>query len=375
MVGPDARKFMRLLIMGNNSGLGGAQTAFRKLCEFGCAEGHEVYAIALQSGNFSPPVSATYASITIDAETRSLMGKLRKYVNLTRAAVQAKRFAPDVFVTVGIANSANFIARRLSKNTFSVAQDFIHGRRIDDPLLVATLASFDALAVQSPSMIAALKNQAGKPLTVNWLPCFPEGPVEGLIHSPPPVNSGIKLAYFGRLASNKGLPMLLNAFATAPLDAGTSLDVWGEGGVREELRDLISTHGLQDRVRLMGKYPSGEEGARSMCSYHALILPSTANEGLPLILLEAMAYGIPVVTTDVGAIRDCCEGNDDFLLVKPDLKELTGALAEMANRIRSGYFRPDRLRSWYQTHFSPNVMGLRWRQFLASPSAFFQYEK
>ena len=108
-----------------------------------------------------------------------------------------------------------------------------------------------------------------------------------------------------------------------------------------------------------------------MCSYHALILPSTGSEGLPLILLEAMAYGIPFITTDVGAIRDCCEGNVDCLLVRPDPKDLTGALVEMVKRIQSAFLRPDRLRSWYEAHFSPNVMSSRWRQFLVNPSQFF----
>lgn len=357
--------------MGNNSGAGGAQTAFRKLCEFCCSEGHEVSTITLPTMSFSWPAPATLTSTNRGAESRSSIAMIWKYLKLARASRDAKRFAPDVFIAVGLAKSANFVASHLNKKTYSVSQDFIYGRRIDDPLLVTTLASFDALAVQSPSMIPALQKQTRDTMPVNWLPCFPESPVEGVVHSPPPVNSGVKLAYFGRLASNKGLPMLVNAFATALPNAGATLDVWGEGEVKEELRHLIGTHGLGDRMRLMGKYPSGEEGARLMCSYHAMILPSTGCEGLPLILLEGMSYGVPFITTDVGAIRDCCEGNADFLLVKSDLKELTGALSEMTSRIRSGHLRSDRLRSWYQAHFSPSVMGLRWRQFLASPSAFF----
>ncbi|MEQ1747872.1 MAG: glycosyltransferase [Prosthecobacter sp.] len=363
---------MRLLIIGNNSGTGGAQTAFRKLCEFLCNEGHEVFVIALQSQNSSFPISATHTSIKIDAESTSLIAKFRKCLKLIGAGRQARRFAPDVFIAVGLAKSASFIASRLSNKTFSVAQDFIHGRLIDDPLLVGTLTSFDALAVQSPAMVPALQNQTTEILPLNWLPCFPQSPIAGALYDPPPADSGVKLAYFGRLAANKGLPMLIEAFVAVLLANDTILHIWGEGEIGEELCHLIGAHDMQNRVRLMGRYPSGEEGAQLMCSYHALILPSTGSEGLPLILLEAMAYGIPFIATDVGAIRDCCEGNMDCILVQPEPKALASALVEMVRRIQSAHIKPDRLRSWYEAHFSTTMMSSRWRRFLDNPSMFFR---
>ena len=362
---------MRLLIMGNNLGMGGAQTAFRMLTKFCCEERHQVAAIALQSKNTAMLVEGTHSSTIIDAEARSLIAKCRKYMRLILAVRRARRFTPDVFISVGLAKSANFIARALNGKTFSVAQDFIHGRRIDDPLLVDTLNTFCALAVQSPSMITTLQNQSSRSLPLNWLPCFPESSCVELIHEPTSIVSGIKLAYFGRLASNKGLPMLLNAFGAAQFVADASLDIWGDGDVREELRQLIDARGLQGRIRLMGRYPFGEEGTRLMCSYHGVVLSSTENEGLPLILLEAMAQGIPFLTTNVGAIPDCCHNNQDCMLVAPEMSVLSKGIDRFVVSLKEGRFSRERLRSYFETHYSPEVMTKRWRLMLEDPSGFF----
>ncbi len=365
---------MRIVILGNNSGYGGAQTAFRKLCEFCSNDGHEIIAIALQSGHAVAPQIASSELIVVDAESRSLMAKARKWFRLVRAVVIARKFSPDVFVAVGLAKSASFIASHLGRRTFSVAQDFIYGRRMDDGLLLETVSSFDALAVQSPAMLPALKAQGMNSLPLNWLPCFPESPVVGVSHSSPSVASGVKLAYFGRLAPNKGLPMLITAFAAANLGADTTLHIWGEGEVRDELKQSIDANAIGDRVMLMGQYPFGDQAAKLMSAYHSLILPSTGSEGLPLILLEAMAYGIPFVATDVGAIRDCCAGNPDCIMVKPEVTTLISALTEMVARVQSGALDSDRLRLWYETHFSPDVMGARWREFLSAPKQFFKHD-
>lgn len=291
---------MKILIIGNANGLGGAQTAFRKLVDFALNEkGVEVGVISITD---QPDVPAQWNHLTMQRRlpfaSDSFPAKIGKQSHLLRIAMAARQFAPDVFITVGLAQSANMIARFLPQKTFTVAQDFICGRPADDPLLVASAAAFDAIAVQAPAMVDALRQNGFTVRPVTWLPCFPEPPVAGVLHEQRRDQRSLRFAYFGRLAVNKGLVMLINALQRASFSMPVELHIWGSGPEENVIREKITALGMGDRVQLRGRYPDGAESAQLMCGYDALLLTSTGTEGLPLILLEAMAYGLPFLATD-----------------------------------------------------------------------------
>lgn len=365
---------MKTLIIGNSNGLGGAQTAFRKLVDFALAEsGYEVGVISI-TDQFDTPAhwNRCVAQWRLPFAGDSFMAKAAKRASLFRIAAMARSFAPDRFVAVGLAQSANFIARFLSQTTIKVAQDFIYGRAANDPLLTASAAVFDFVAVQAPAMMDALEENGFRARPVTWLPCFPEPPAPGVIHKPRRDRQSLHLAYFGRLAANKGLVMLVNAFAQTGFSLPVELDIWGSGSEENAIRERIDSLKLGARVRLRGCYPDGAEAAQLMCGYDGLLLTSTGTEGLPLILLEAMAYGLPFLATDVGAIRDCCVDNPDVLLVPPDEASVARGMDELARRVLAGETQPPRLRDHYQKYFSQAIMAARWRAFLRSPRTFFE---
>jgi glycosyltransferase involved in cell wall biosynthesis len=364
---------MKMLIIGNANGLGGAQTAFRKLVEFALNE-NDVEAGVI-SINDKPDWPVHWNCIAtrwrLPFTSDSFAAKIGKSTRLLQIAVAARRFAPDVFVTVGLAQSANLIARFLPQATFKFGQDFIHGRAADEPLLAASATAFDAIAVQAPSMVEALRQSGFDGCPVTWLPCFPEPPAPGVSHEQRRNLQSLRFAYFGRLAANKGLGMLVKALQRASFSMPVELDIWGSGSEEGLIRQKITSLGMGERVKLRGRYPDGVAAAQLICGYDALLLTSTGAEGLPLILLEAMAYGLPFLATDVGAIRDCCMENSDVLLVQPDDDAIMRGLSELARRILALEIRPDRLRAYYQKHFSPTVMAERWRAFLQKPDSFF----
>ena len=230
----------------------------------------------------------------------------------------------------------------------------------------------DGIAFQAPSMLNYWLKNGVNINTVNWLPCFPEPPIEGILRKDYEPSSGvIRLAYFGRLAGNKGLQLLLRALAAPIVPSKVMLYIWGIGTEEGKLKELTAELGLLDRVKFLGAYPGSEEGADLMASYDALVLCSTGAEGLPLILLEAMAYGLPFLSTNVGAIKDCCENNPDTILVQPTLEDITIGLSTLVHRIETGDFDAQRLRLFYENHFSYQVMALRWRTCFQNPINFF----
>ncbi len=126
------------------------------------------------------------------------------------------------------------------------------------------------------------------------------------------------LLFVGRLASNKGLDVLLTAFAQlADTYPDLSLVVVGEdGGARSETISRTASLGVEGRVRMMGFIQDERMLASAYREAAMLVLPSEY-EAFGLVLLESMAQGRPVVSTSVGGIPEVVEDGKSGLLVPP----------------------------------------------------------
>ena len=142
----------------------------------------------------------------------------------------------------------------------------------------------------------------------------------------------IVVVVVGRLEStHKGHIYLLEAVASAPireLGAPIRLLFVGEGASRRELEDAARQRGLERRVIFYGAAPHTEVPALLAAS-DIFALPSVV-EGMPLAILEAMAAGLPVIATAVGAVPQVIEDGQTGLLVPPgDAAALAQALRHM----------------------------------------------
>lgn len=134
----------------------------------------------------------------------------------------------------------------------------------------------------------------------------------------------------GRLRSKKGLDVLIEACARLQQD-GTAFrcEIIGYGPEEETLLSLIETLGLQQHVRLIGKLGHDEVLAR-MRAARIFALPCRIDadgdrDGIPNVILEAMAMGLPVVSTPVSGVPEIIEHGRTGWLVPPEDSE---ALAE-----------------------------------------------
>jgi glycosyltransferase involved in cell wall biosynthesis len=131
----------------------------------------------------------------------------------------------------------------------------------------------------------------------------------------------------GRLSDEKGFDLLIQSvdrLLRTGLDVG--LILVGEGGCRSKLEALIAQLGLGDRVHLLG-YQADTRSLYEAMDVYAL---SSFREGLPNVLLEAMALGVPLVATRVGGVARLVTAEDDGLLVEAgDQEALTQALARL----------------------------------------------
>jgi colanic acid/amylovoran biosynthesis glycosyltransferase len=139
------------------------------------------------------------------------------------------------------------------------------------------------------------------------------------------VASGTRVVCVGRLCEQKG-QMLLLAAACEMVRRGHDIDLVlaGDGPLRPELERMIAEYGLGSRVRITG-WVSGEQVRTLLVGARALILPSFA-EGLPVVLMEAMALARPVITTRIAGIPELVrDGQDGWLVPAGDCRALVEA--------------------------------------------------
>jgi glycosyltransferase involved in cell wall biosynthesis len=179
----------------------------------------------------------------------------------------------------------------------------------------------------------------------------------------------VRLLVVGRYGKRKGCPELIAALAKARRAGATAtLRFVGSEehhGEEAELRAEVDQHALNGAVEFAGT-AHGDELLAHYLDADVFCLPSK-REGLPLAILEAMAAGLPVLATPVGAIADVVEDGEHGILVPPDDVEtladaITRLAADAGLRERLGTAAQDRVVSLC----GPAEVARQWRAVYAS---------
>lgn len=164
----------------------------------------------------------------------------------------------------------------------------------------------------------------------------------------------IELMYAGKISSAKGIPWLAQALESIK-ELPWHLNVVGGGSGKDYEACIEAVQKLEDRVTIHGRLPHHEQVAQMMRKSHIFVLPSLF-EGLPLVLLEALASGCRIVSTSLPGVTEVL-GNLDNRYVKlaqlppteknerpaknyekPFVKSLSDALKE---QIENSIYEPD----------------------------------
>jgi glycosyltransferase involved in cell wall biosynthesis len=122
------------------------------------------------------------------------------------------------------------------------------------------------------------------------------------------------IGYIGRLSKEKGVEEFLKSIPELiKINSDLEFLICGDGGLKDEISEYISKNNLNTKVKLL-PWISHEEVPVYLNRLKLLVVPSYT-EGLPNIILEAMACGTPVLATGAGAILDVIEnGKTGFIL-------------------------------------------------------------
>lgn len=155
--------------------------------------------------------------------------------------------------------------------------------------------------------------------------------LEQTFHDVPivPIPAAPRLVCVGRLSKEKGQLLLLDAVSDlARKGIDFELVLAGDGEMRAELESMILHHKLQGKVRITG-WISSDQVREEILAARALVLPTFA-EGLPVVIMEAMALRRPILTTYVAGIPELVRtGEDGWLFPAGDVAALVSLLKQL----------------------------------------------
>lgn len=179
-----------------------------------------------------------------------------------------------------------------------------------------------------------------------------------------PANGPVRALCVASLQEYKGHAVLLRALAARPELARLHVDLVGDGHLGAQLERLAEQLGLSGRVRFEG--PRSEDEVRELLhSADLFVLPSVIAadgqmEGLPVALMEALACGVPVVTTRLSGIPELVVDGETGLLAEPgDAVGLADALARTLADPDAARYRCERGRARVVQGFDVRVSGRR----------------
>ena len=146
------------------------------------------------------------------------------------------------------------------------------------------------------------------------------------------------ILYAGTVNPRKGYSDLIKAFSRIAKQHKNWSIVFAGNGELQNGQELAAQYGISEQTIFLG-WCSGEKKDRAFKGASVFCLPSYA-EGFPMAVLDAWAYGLPVITTPVGGIPDIAKDGENMLLFNPgDIDKLAECLnrmisdSELRNRI------------------------------------------
>ncbi|WP_017222361.1 glycosyltransferase family 4 protein [Moritella dasanensis] len=145
----------------------------------------------------------------------------------------------------------------------------------------------------------------------------------------------IKLVFLGRLVEQKGLNYLLQSLAELNKPHLVTLDIIGDGELRTNLQQQVYKLGLSKFVRFHGS-KSPHWVSRNLATFDCLVAPfCVSHSGCvdtgPLVLKEAMAVGVPVITTDLMGCKEIVAPGTGLIVKQKNSQSLSQAITEFIN--------------------------------------------
>ena len=128
-----------------------------------------------------------------------------------------------------------------------------------------------------------------------------------------------------RLSSQKGIPLIVEAAARLKREGYLfKIELIGDGEIRHQIANIIQQNDVQDSVIIKG-WSNSEDIIHTVLNSKAMVLPSFA-EGLPVVIMEALALERPVIVTAIAGIPELVDNRCGWLIPSGSVDALVGAM-------------------------------------------------
>jgi GalNAc-alpha-(1->4)-GalNAc-alpha-(1->3)-diNAcBac-PP-undecaprenol alpha-1,4-N-acetyl-D-galactosaminyltransferase len=325
---------MRITLVISSLAPGGAERAMSEMANYWSATSHDVTLITLASADhdfYALDTRVKRVGLGLLKDSRNLIEGVRNnFARVTSLRREIRHARPHVVIS--FVDTTNVMALIATSGTGLpvVVCEQVDPRQysigwVRDILRRTVYPGAVMLVVVSSAVATGWAERIVRKDRIRMIPnpvyVKPNGSFERFNGHP----SGFTIVAMGRLVRQKGFDHLLEAFRLcADRHPKWSLDILGEGNERRSLETMRTELGLSDRVRFLGivKEPS------TVLRQADLFVMSSRFEGFPLALIEAMACGLPTISTDCPTGPSEIIRNDiDGILVPPgDVTALAGAM-------------------------------------------------
>ncbi|TYK64779.1 glycosyltransferase family 4 protein [Colwellia echini] len=166
------------------------------------------------------------------------------------------------------------------------------------------------------------------------------------------------ILFLGAFIKRKGIYDLIHA--VAKLDIDYHLHLCGSGE-NDKVHELVDKLELNDSITFHG-WINTEQKQQLLSDCELMILP-TYNEGLPMVIIEAMACEIPIISTPVGAIPEVIiEGETGYLFNQGDVEEMYYKLTRVLNNDKENEYVCHNAKAFYADNFTSHVVLPKWNK-------------
>jgi glycosyltransferase involved in cell wall biosynthesis len=314
-------RILHLLTLGD---LGGLFRVVEGLAAGQAAMGHDVHvAPVVEPGTEDHPLLAVLRDTGVAVHPLRL--RPRQYREERRQVSQLCRsLLPDVLHSHGYRPDvmSSGVGRSLGVAHVTTVHGFTRGgwrNRLYERLQRIAFRHCDAVVAVSAPLAAELIAGGVAPERVHMVrngwagfaePAFGRAAARRILSLS---GAGWYLGWVGRVSPEKGLDVAVDALA-ALSDLPVTLSVIGDGAQRPQVVRQAARLGVASRIRWHGTIP---HAGRLLPAFNALLL-SSRTEGTPIVLLEAMATGVPIIATRVGGVPDVVTAADALLVRSED---------------------------------------------------------
>ncbi|HYF38301.1 MAG TPA: glycosyltransferase [Gemmatimonadales bacterium] len=359
---------MKILLLSTSMGMGGADKLLLTAARAMQGHGHAVRIVSLTPLG---PMGQEARSLGIPTDSLEMRRGVPDVRALFRLARMAREWCPDVVHSHMV--HANLMARALRLLVrVPVLVSTIHNIYEGGALLMAgyrlTNGLVDHITIVSEAAAERFVNERIVPrelLTVvpngvdtDLFAQIPAGSREALRAEWGVGNEFVWLAV-GRFEIAKDYPNMLRAFARVRESmSGARLMLVGRGSLQNETQQLVTELGLESSVRFLGVQ---SQIPAIMNAADGFVL-SSAWEGMPMVLLEAAAAGLPIVATQVGGNHEVVREGESGYLVPPRDADALAAAMQRLMRLSESERRAmgARGREYVRTHYGLHRVADRW---------------